>query len=76
MRFQNIEAKEFSNELEKLNIVNTIINDTTIEVVVENTNQIQHLINLYTFTREKPELEIIRDTQAEIVLSLVVGGLM
>jgi len=24
----------------------------------------------------KPELEIIRDTQAEIVLSLVVGGLM
>jgi len=76
MRFQNIEAKAVSDELEKLNITNTIIDDLTIDVVIEDITRIQHLINLYTFTREKSELEIIRDTQSQIVLSLVMGGLM
>jgi len=80
MRFENIEAKTLKKDLEKINIVSTVIDDFTIEIDIVDTTPIQALIDMYTYVQPlpipKPELEIIRDTQSQIVLSLVMGGLM
>jgi len=83
IELQNVNTNRLHDELIKAGIVPSLVEslDNTTWITVEDIQEsvlmaVVAVHNPSPLPSPKPELETIRDTQSQIVLSLVMGGLM